>query len=142
MKGRTTPTTRFLPPLLGLGLAACASGPEPTDVEIGHNHRITTLVTVTGDALLPGADVRIPAMSTVVWRNVAAVPLTIDVDSTTCASCETVLGFRSKERGAGCRAVAPGGVASLCFHEAGSFPFVVHLEDRELRGTIVVGAAP
>lgn len=101
------------------------------------------MVTVTGEALLPGTEVRIPTMSTVVWRNVAATPLTIDVESTTCASCETVVGFRSKaEAGAGCRSVAPGGVVSLCFHDPGSFPFVVHLADRDLRGTIVVGATP
>ncbi|MBL8756237.1 MAG: hypothetical protein JNK15_23280 [Planctomycetes bacterium] len=99
---------------------------------------MTTTVTVTEAGVMPLADVRIPAFSTVVWRNAASVPLRIAIDAAACPDCETVLGFAGSAAGAHAAAVAPGQVATLCFHDAGTFPFVLQLGGREHRGTIVV----
>lgn len=118
-------------------LAACASETPIQD----HAHRITTTVTITDSELLPTPTVPIPAFSTVVWRNRSTQPAQIAVTAATCGSCETVMGFAPSEAGARSVAVAPGAVATLCFHQQGHFAFVAKTGASELQGTIVVGAA-
>ena len=124
----------FTPLLL---LAACASEPPIQD----HTHRITTTVTITDTQLLPMPTVPIPVFSTVVWRNRSSQPVQIAVLAATCGKCETVMGFAPAEDGARSVAVAPGAVATLCFHQQGNFVFAAKSDANELQGTIVVGAA-
>lgn len=131
------PSARRLVPFAALAwLAACAGSPPPAN----HSHTITTTVTVTNDALLPGASVAIPAMSTVVWRNRSTNDLEIRLDTVACPQCDTVFGFVPNETSAHSTTIRPGAVATLCFHSPGSFPFVARLGDKEHRGTIEVGA--
>lgn len=126
--------------LLSLLLASCAStAPVPTSQP--HQHRHTTTVTIAADGLRPGAEVRIPAFSTVVWRNQAEADATVEVLAAACPECETVLGFAPSPRGARSAAIAPGGLTTLCFHDPGSFAFVVAVGGVERRGTLVVGSA-
>lgn len=115
-------------------LAACAS-PAPIQ---DHTHRITTTVTITDAALLPAATVPIPVFSTVVWRNRSSAPAEIAVTAATCGTCETVMGFAPGDGGARSVAVAPGAVATLCFHQPGSYPFTASTGGQQLQGTIVV----
>lgn len=125
--------------LLGLAVAAaCGAGPEPK----GHVHRFSTTVTVTDDALLPHATVTIPAFSTVVWRNRSAHEMSIELDAATCPSCDTVYGFTAGPSGARAATIAPGAIATLCFHAPGTFPFVARTNGKDLRGAIEVGSAP
>ena len=126
---------RIAPSLPFLLLAACASEAPIQD----HSHRITTTVTITDRALLPAATVPIPLCSTVVWRDRSTQPAHIAVTAATCGSCETVMGFTPSDDGARSIAVAPGSVATLCFHQKGSFVFKAKTDATELQGTIVVG---
>lgn len=119
-------------------LASCGAAPEP----IGHVHRFTTMVTVTDQALLPAASVSIPAFSTVVFRNRSAHTMSIEIESAACPSCDTVLGFAAGANGARSTDIAPGAVATLCFHAPGTFPFLAHVGGTEHRGKIEVGGAP
>lgn len=120
--------------------ASCASAPdEPAAV---HSHRTTTTVTVTDAGLLPQPTVAIPVFSTVVWRNGGSQPLVVAIEAASCGDCETVLGFRAADHGARSVAIAPGSVASLCFHDAGRFAFTATVGATAHRGTIVVGGAP
>ncbi len=48
------------------------------------------------------------------------------------------MGFAPDPDGARSVALAPGSVASICFHDEGSFPFVAKLGVGEQRGTITV----
>ncbi len=118
-------------------LAACASEAPIQD----HTHRITTTVSITDTALMPGAVVPIPVFSTVVWRNRSTRPAEIAVTAATCGSCETVMGFTPADDGARSVAIEPGAVATLCFHQEGHFNFVAKTGAKELQGTIVVGPA-
>ena len=120
-----------------LSLAASCSG---TPAPAVHEHTITTCVTVTDDALLPAPAVTIPAMSTVVWRNRSANELSIELDSASCPNCDTVFGFVPGEGGARSAKLAPGAVATLCFHALGTFPFVARTGGKEHRGSIEVGS--
>lgn len=125
--------------ILGLTLAAaCGTGPEPK----GHVHRFSSTVTVTDDALLPHATVVIPAFSTVVWRNRATKEMAIELEAAACPSCDTVYGFTAGSNGARSATIAPGAIATLCFHAPGTFPFVARTNGKELRGAIEVGSAP
>ncbi len=74
------------------------------------------------------------------WRNGGGGPLQVDIDAAACGECETVLGFHPGEHGARSVAIAPGSVATICFHDQGVFPFVARLGGNGLRGTIRVGA--
>lgn len=128
---------------LGLFLfGACASAPTESAPPPPHVHRITTTVSVTDDALLPDADVRIPNASTVVWRNRGSAPLHVDIDIVTCGGCETVMGFHGDPTGAHSTDVAPGAIATICFHQLGTFAFRARIGDHEHRGTITVAEAP
>lgn len=128
--------------LIGLLLGGCASTPTAPAAPAPHVHRITTTVSVTDDALLPHADVRIPNASTIVWRNRGSAPLHVDIDIVTCGGCETVMGFHGDPTGAHSTDVAPGAIATICFHQLGTFAFRARIGDHEHRGTITVAEAP
>lgn len=126
--------------LVALALvASCAANPGSVDGD--HTHRVTTTVTVTDQAILPTANVEIPAFSSVVWRNRGSAPLEVAIEATSCGTCETVLGFAPAAHGVRSVAIAPGSVATICFHEVGRFPFVTRIGSDERRGEIVVGGA-
>jgi len=130
---------RSLPSLvLTAVLSGCASPPPASPT---HAHTHTATVTVTERGLLPEPAVSIPTFATVVWRNSARVPLTIDVTAATCHECDTVMGFTNVATGARSVAVAPGGITTLCFHDAGTFAYVVHVGDAAHAGVIQVGGA-
>ncbi|MBL8728278.1 MAG: hypothetical protein JNM25_07610 [Planctomycetes bacterium] len=130
------PPSRCLAPSLFAVLAACATAPPAPAV---HRHTHTATLTVADTGLRPGPHVAIPTYATVVWRNDTATPIAIEVAAATCNDCDTVLGFAAGDGGASATEVAPGAVATLCFHDAGSFAFVVRGAGTEHRGTIDVG---
>jgi hypothetical protein len=121
-------------------LAACATPPVASSAP--HQHLHTTTVTIDERGLMPASEVHVPVFSTVVWRNRRSEPATIDVAATACPECETVLGFTAAPDGAHSSAIAPDGLATLCFHTAGTFAFVVKVGASEQRGTIVVEGTP
>jgi hypothetical protein len=102
-------------------------------------HTHTATVTVTDRDLLPDPVVAIPTFATIVWRNLASAPLTIEVQAAACHECDTVLGFAPIDAGARSVAVAPAGIATLCFHDAGTFAYVARAGDVEHHGVIQVG---
>jgi hypothetical protein len=115
-------------------LGCAAAEPAPHVV-----HRHTTAVTVTDYGLLPEPVVLIPPFATVVWRNRGSAPLVLQVEGSACPGCDTVLGFSAASAGARSAAVAPGEVATLCFHDPGAFAFVARLGAIEHHGVIRVG---
>lgn len=129
-------------PLFLVGAAMAASCAVRPDTAADHSHRVTTTVTVTDAAILPAATLAIPAFSTVVWRNRGSRPLEIAIEATSCGVCDTVLGFHQAEHGVRSVAIAPGSVASICFHDVGNFPFIARSGGDERHGAIVVGGAP
>jgi hypothetical protein len=124
---------------LTVALAVCAINDAPVQSPMDHGHRFTTTVTVTDTELRPAPSIDIPAFSTVVWRNRSSQPLQVEVDAVTCGSCETVLGFQPSDAGARSLTIAPGSVATLCFHAAGRFHYVAHVGSNDLDGSIEVG---
>lgn len=132
----TLTSKAFVFAVLAAGLLSCG-----TAAPGGHVHRHTATVTVTENGLLPGPTVSIPTFATVVWRNRGTHDLTIEVDAATCPDCDTVLGFAAGDHGARSTTVSPGAVVTLCFHEAGTFPYTARLGGVELRGSIDVGGA-
>lgn len=128
-------------PLFLVALALVASCAATADHSADHTHRITTTVTVTDAAILPTAEVEIPVFSSVVWRNRGSAPLEVAIEATSCGTCETVLGFAPADHGVRSVAIAPGSVATICFHELGRFAFVTKIGGNERRGEIVVGGA-
>lgn len=133
--GRRPATTALV--LLALGTTACSTPPPP----VGHVHRHSATVIVTEAELLPSPAITIPAFATVVWRNRSAQPMTVEVAAAACPECDTVLAFTAGERGARSTRIAPGAVATLCFHEPGMFAFTAQLGDVTHRGTVEVGPA-
>lgn len=127
------PMARHL--LLAL-LCGCATAPKDTG---HHAHAHTATITVTATGLQPGATVVVPTFATVVWQNRTGAPLEVAVDGAGCNDCDTVLGFAAAGQGARALAIAPGAVATLCFHDAGSFGFVARGDAGEWRGAIEVG---
>lgn len=129
-----------LAPVAMLCLLGCRSTVpvDPADPAVPHVHRITTTVSISDAAVLPHVDEIIPVLSTVVWRNQGQAPLRIDVQAVSCGKCETVLGFRTAAHGAQSVAIAPGAVATLCFHELGVFPYTAQIGGVTHRGTISV----
>lgn len=123
--------------LAAFTFAACAGRPAAP-----HVHVHATVVTVSDAGLQPAATVSIPTYATVVWRNGGNAPLQVDIDAAICGDCETVVGFRPRPPGSQAPAIPAGGVATMCFHDAGTFAFTATLADRTHRGTITVGGAP
>lgn len=117
--------------------SACAGTPPPI-----HQYRVTTTVSIGSFGVAPRTDVQIPVLSTVVWRNLGAAPVTVEIELATCGRCETVLGFAPGPNGARSVPIAPGGIATLCFHDAGTFPFTARLGDTVHTGTITVQEEP
>lgn len=121
--------------------SACAGAPPPLEPPT-HQHRVTTTVSIGSSGVAPRAQVQIPVLSTIVWRNLGAEPLTVEIQLATCGRCETVLGFAPGPNGARSLPIAPGGIATLCFHDAGTFPFTARLGDTVHTGSITVQEEP
>lgn len=117
-------------------LSACAGAPTPASA---HAHNETATVIVTDRGLLPDPVVAIPTFATVVWQNRADAALTIEVSAAACNACDTVVGFTQIDTGARSAAIAPYGVTTLCFHDAGTFAYVARVGDVEHHGVIQVG---
>jgi hypothetical protein len=138
MPGPTSPrlTTALLVP--AAVLAGCAASPPTAQ----HSHQHTVTVTVTETGIAPAPDVTIPVFSTVVWRNLAAVPVRVELAAAPCHACATVLNFDVVTEGSRSQPIPPQGIAALCFHEPGDFGYVVHVGNAERRGQVHVEAAP
>lgn len=82
----------------------------------------------------------------VVWLNGAdkqPLSLTFEETKSPDPSCEASLGFaRQGSDIITLPALPPGGSASLCFPEAGSYSYKVHGLDRPISGTVTVGGSP
>jgi len=98
-------------------------------------------VVLTDRQLLPADGLRIPRYSTLVCRNRTSAPVDIHIGSVACGTCETVFGFEPDGDGAQAMQIAPGAIATLCFHDIGSFPISVHTGSGDQRNTIVVEEA-
>ena len=129
---------RLSPCHLLLLLGGCHAPPVSPPNTLPHSHRGTTTLTVTAAAILPAPEVRIPVMSTLVWRNRTDRPLQIDIAAAACNQCDTVLGFSTAGSGARAINLPPGGVATLCFHEPGVFAYATRSGDSVHEGTIAV----
>ena len=124
--------------LLVLLPCGCHSPPAAPPNTLPHSHRGTTTLTVTAAAILPATEVRIPVMSTLVWRNRTDRPLQIDIAAAACNECDTVLGFTAAGSGARAINLPPGGIATLCFHDPGVFAYATRSGDSVRDGTIRV----
>jgi hypothetical protein len=127
--------------LLAAAASACSSAP----LAGAPPHFATQTITVTAAGLRPGGDLRIPAFGTVVWKNELAqgeVVVHIARPFEPSENCSTSLGFTGTGAESASKPIPPQGVAALCFHDAGSFPFLVQAPGGEWRGTIAVGGAP
>jgi len=101
-------------------------------------------VTVTDGALLPSNELHLPQYGSVVFRNGRGsgdIEVALDRELGASQRCATTLHFEAVGHGAVARALPPHGIATICFHEPGTFPFVVRSAGGELRGTVVVGGA-
>lgn len=137
------PARHQVPLLLLAALCGCAAAPDAPQVhQHAHRHSHTATLTIADAGLLPAAAIAVPTYATVVWRNQTGAPLAVDVLAAACNDCDTVLGFLPGADGARATQVPPGGIATLCFHDAGTFEFVARAGAVEHRGTITVGGTP
>lgn len=120
-----------------LGAACTAPGPARDE------HFAARTLTITADGILPEPAASLPVFGVLVFRNTTAAPIEIRVAAPfpPCAQCSTVLGFEDDAGQGVARAVPAQGVASLCFHDAGRFQFVVRTAAGERSGAIVVGGS-
>lgn len=119
-------------------LLAVGCSTPPHETGLPHSHRSSITATITADAVLPTETITIPSFSAVVWRNRAGNSAAITIHTASCGTCETILGFQPVPQGARAAAVRPESVASICFHDAGTFHYTVEVGGRTLQGTIVV----
>ena len=120
---------------------ACAAPAAPAV----HEHFATATVSVTEQGLQPADAVVLPAFGVVVWRNaLPAGAITIEVESAfpLCEQCSTVVNFESVDDHSRSSPVAPQAIASLCFHQAGTFRYVVHTPAGDRPGSVRIGGAP
>jgi hypothetical protein len=128
---------------LFLAAAAGACGSAP--LAGAPPHFATQTITVTAAGLRPDGLVRIPAFGTVVFKNEIGqgeVVVHVARPFEPSENCSTSLGFTGAGMESASKPIPPQGVAALCFHDAGSFPFTVRAPGGEWRGTIAVGGAP
>ncbi len=126
--------------LAGLALVGCASSAKaPADFLRGY------LQQVDESGVKPSPTREIRVMESIVWLNTSrenSVTVVLRKSCKSEMSCLTASGFRP---GAGeltlTGLLPPGGAASLCFHEAGSFEYEVQGLGRAVNGRIVVKAA-
>ncbi|MCC6670678.1 MAG: hypothetical protein IT458_06440 [Planctomycetes bacterium] len=122
--------------LATLGLCGCAA------VAPAHADRFeSAAITVADAGLQPAGVARVRRFGTVVFRNaLPGMPVRVTVMRPLASSlpCSTMLGFTPEGDASVARGVLPQAFAALCFHEAGSFPFVVEITGRQLRGTVEV----
>lgn len=124
-------------PVAFLLLAACAAAPLP---QTPHVSSLT--VSASENGLRPAGDVAIEQFGTVVFRNArrqGAIEVAIEREFAPSANCSTTLQFAAKGDQSVSLPLDPGGVATLCFHEPGTFPFEIATPEGPLRGTVVVG---
>lgn len=125
--------------LLPLLLAACAA-PTPATP-----HVAAETVTITENGLLPGPTIRVPRFGAVLFQNAtktATCEVTVDRPLAPTKACSTTLGFAEHGLRTRTEALPPRGIASLCFHDEGTFPFAVVVDGRSFDGAIVVGGRP
>jgi hypothetical protein len=131
---------RLLLPLLGVASLQCGAAPTSTDaaVEASSGDRDAPRRVVDLFPGTPGIErerregdrpaSRFPAGTTIFLRNpdpTRFCVVRIEGDLSTSRECATVTGFTFGEAAAVSDPIAPGGVASLCFHEPGRYPFEV-----------------
>jgi hypothetical protein len=135
------PTSR---PALVLALAllpcACASSSSTP-------HLRTVTLTVADAGIQPGPDVTIPRFATVVFRHGlsdrdATFEVSVDRPLEPSEPCSTTLNFLATGARSQSAPIGARDIASLCFHDAGVFPYVIRAGAREMRGTVRVGGAP
>lgn len=121
--------------LAAVAASGCVATPAPADV-----HAIAETITVGDGGLQPAAEVQVPTFGSVLFRNgrTAGIEVELARPVGASASCATTLHFADASAHAQA-AIAPGGIAAICFHEAGTFPFAVRSADREWRGVVRVG---
>lgn len=120
-------------------LAACAA-PTPATP-----HVAAETVTITDTGLLPAPTVHVPRFGAVLFRNAApsaTCEVTVDRPLAPTRACSTTLGFADHGLRTRTEPLPPRGIASLCFHDEGTFPFAVVVGGRTFEGTIVVGGRP
>lgn len=119
------------------GVACSAPGPARDE------HFAARTLTITADGILPAPAASLPVFGVLVFRNATAAPIEIRVQAPfpPCAQCSTVLGFQDEAGHGVARSVPAQGVASLCFHDAGRFPFVVKTAAGERTGSVAVGGS-
>ncbi|HKD99487.1 MAG TPA: hypothetical protein VKE69_00640 [Planctomycetota bacterium] len=143
---------RFAVALAGLACASCSSSPSTATVAVAADSgaRVVDLARTTEgftqeipvDARATPVT-RVPTGSTVFFRNPDPsrfVILKLSGDFHGCKDCATVTGFACLQSGATSQAIQPGGIVSLCFHDAGRFPFEVRGGDTPLGGIVEVYA--
>lgn len=125
--------------LLPLLLAACVSPPPATP------HLAADTLTITADGLRPGPTLRVPRFGAVVFRNAepaSTAEVTVDRPLAPTEACASTLGFDDHGEHSRTQPLPPRGLASLCFHDEGTFAFSVAIGGRTFEGTIVVGGRP
>lgn len=156
---KPTRSRRFCAGVLPLAaatlIAACSTAREDLADPSVPRHRVDSpRVLVLGPAMAgfqPGAASRpdqkpvttLTAGEVVFFRNPDAaqfVQVRIDGDFAGCAQCVTVTGFACLKDGAISRAIEPGGVASVCFHEPGRFQVLVEAQGKTISGVLEVMA--
>ncbi len=138
-----------------LALAACSATPmaEPPRgaADTAHAHLASAFVLLDGSTrgLGPSASLRMDQEpfaklhrgETLFFRNPDPsrfLQVRIDGDFRGCAQCVTVTGFACLEDGAQSRAIEPGGIATLCFHDAGRFEVQIRGGAADLGGVLEV----
>ncbi len=136
---RTSTARRWLALSLVWLSTACGSTPLA-----GNPHFAAATVTITADGLRPEAEVRIAPYGTIAFRNelpTGNVEIEVARPFAPSANCSTTLNFAAAGPASTTPAIPPHGLASICFHAAGAFPFVVRTPIGEQHGRVLVGGA-
>lgn len=125
-------------PMATAGLLVCACAGVPA----AHPDRSeSATITIEDGRLRPSPVVHVRPSGTVVFRparGTGPIEVTVSRPLAPSLACATMLGFAAEGNVSVARGVAPPSFVSLCFHEQGTFPFVVRTEGKELHGTVRV----
>jgi ABC-type transporter lipoprotein component MlaA len=116
-------------------LGACSVAPT------AHPDRSASVtLTLTAAGLQPQPNVRLPQFGTLVFRNQRGEPVDVSVARpfAPSANCSTALHFAADGAMSVAHGVRGDNLASLCFHEAGTFPFVISDGKTQWRGIVEV----